>query len=358
MEDTEPQTGRGSTSTGPLAVSTVDYHTAGEPFRIVSGGVRALRGATVLDRRRDARLHLDHVRRLLVDEPRGHADMYGCFVTEPDDAGADLGVVFFHNEGYSTACGHGTIALVTWALESGLVPGAPDGETVVTVDAPSGRLRCRARCEGRRVRSVVFRNVPSFVLARGVRVPTRAGELVVDVAYGGAFYGSLDVAQLGLRVEPSALPDLIELQRTLRPALEGLLDVRHPDTPELEGVYGVVFHEEGPGVRETESRPEPMELTQRNVTVFADGEVDRSPCGSGTSARLALLHAEGRLTRGAPLRHLGILGTEFVARVVEETVVGDRPAVVTEVEGSAHLTGRHHFVLRADDPLGTGFRLR
>ena len=322
------------------AISTIDYHTAGEPFRIVTGGVRPLRGRTILEKRRDALEHLDHVRRLLVHEPRGHADMYGCFVTEPEDGGADLGVVFFHNEGYSTACGHGTIALVTWALETGIV-GGPE----VVVDAPSGRLPCVASCRDGRVERVRFRNVPSFVLATGLEI----SGVKLDVAYGGAFYGSVDVRDLGLRVRAADLPRLIALQRELRPAVEAALDVVHPLEPELRGLYGVIFYEE---------EPEAPELRQRNVAVFADGEVDRSPCGSGTSARLALLHAASRIGDGEPLRHISIVDTEFVGRVVATTEVAGRPAVVTEVEGSAYPTGRHEFVLAEGDPLGAGFLLR
>jgi proline racemase/trans-L-3-hydroxyproline dehydratase len=312
------------------SITTVDYHTGGEPFRIVTGGVEPLEGRTILEQRRFAEEQLDHVRRLLVYEPRGHADMYGCFVTEPEDGGADLGVVFFHNAGYSTACGHGTIALVTWAIESGLLQG-PE----VVVDVPSGRLQTEARVENGRVASVRFRNVPAFVHARGL---TAAGR-EVDVAFGGAFYASLEE-----QVEPAELPRLIELGRAIKSDLEQTHAIVHPDEPELRDVYGVIFWQD------ESAKP----LTQRNVTVFADGEVDRSPCGSGTSARLALLHDEGRLATGEPLRHLSIVGSEFTGRVVEETPAG----VVTEIEGSAHLTGRHEFVLEPDDELGEGFLLR
>jgi len=339
---------------GPLEVETVDYHTGGEPFRIVVGGVPPLAGTTVLERRRFAREQLDHFRRLLVFEPRGHADMYGCHVVPPNDDGAHLGAVFFHNEGYSTACGHGTIALVTWALESGRIA-VSGAETEVTVDVPSGRLACVARWDAARgrVAAVRFANVPSFVLATGVPVATSHGTLEVDVAYGGAFYGSVEVGTLGLAVDRASLPALVDLQRQLRPALDASLDVVHPEEPELRGIYGVTWWQDEP-----DAPGDDAALTQRNVTVFADGEVDRSPCGSGTSARLALLHASGRLATGGVLRHRSIVDSAFSGRVTGETSVAGRPAVLTEVEGSAHLVGRSRFVLDPADPLGTGFLLR
>ncbi len=330
--------------TGPI--STVDYHTGGEPFRIVTGGVPALEGRTVLERRRWAVEHLDHVRRLLVNEPRGHADMYGCFVTPPDDDGADLGVVFFHNEGYSTACGHGTIALVTWAIDSGRMPSDP-GYVEIGVDVPSGRLACTAWIDDAgRVAAVSFVNVPSFVLARDVTIATSRGPLTLDVAFGGAFYGSLDVRTLDLAITPVDLPALIALQRELRPALERAVEAVHPLKPELRDIYGVTFWE-------------PLrDGVQRNVTVFADGEVDRSPCGSGTSARLAILHARGEIAVGDRLEHRSIVDTTFDGWVVGETDVAGRPAVVTKVEGSAYRTGEHTFTLDERDPIGTGFLLR
>lgn len=332
-------------------VRTVDYHTGGEPFRIVVDGAPELVGGTVLERRHWAAGHVDDIRHLLVDEPRGHADMYGAFVTPPNDPGADLGVVFFHNEGYSTACGHGTIALVTWALESGRLP-AREPKTTVVVDAPSGRLTCTASVRAGRVEQVTFRNVPSFVVARAAAIPTTVGVITADVAYGGAFYASVDVRSLGLDVSRSSLPALIRLQRELRPALDAALDPVHPDEPALHGIYGVIFWQ-----------PEPdeagAEIVQRNVTVFADGEVDRSPCGSGTSARLALLDVSGELARGARLRHRSIVDSVFEGRVVGDgPQIGANPSVTTEVTGSAFRTGSHEFVLDPSDPLGTGFLLR
>jgi len=326
---------------GRVLLEAVDYHTAGEPFRIVTGGVPPLEGTTILEKRRFAAEQLDDVRRVLVYEPRGHADMYGCFVTEPEDDGADLGVVFFHNAGYSTACGHGTIALVTWALESGRLSG-DRSEARVVVDVPSGRLETVARIDEGRVVAVRFRNVPSFVTARGLQ----AAGVSADVSFGGAFYASVEAP---FPVEPGNLPRFIELGREVKRGLEAGRDFVHPLEPELRGVYGVIFWQ-GEGVGPP--------LVHRNVTVFADGEVDRSPCGSGTSARLALLDAEGVLPRGAQLVHRSVIGTEFRARVVGDAEVDAIPAVVTEVEGSAHYTGRHEFALDPTDPLGEGFLLR
>jgi proline racemase len=319
-----------------MVVTTTDYHTAGEPFRIVTAGAPEIPGATVRERRSFAQGSeaVDAVRRLLCHEPRGHADMYGCFPVAPDDDGADLGVLFWHKDGYSTACGHGTIALGAWAVESGLVEAAPDGETEVTIDVPSGRVTARVRCAGGAVESIVFRNVPAFSVARGVQ----AGRVRADVSYGGAIYASVAAADLGLAVTPDRLAELIAAGREVKLALEGTDVARHPEDERLSGIYGTIIWE-------------PVgELHQRNVTIFADGEVDRSPCGSGTSARVALLDLEP----GQVLRHDSIVGTTFSAWVAERTPEG----VVTEVEGTAFRTGDHRFVLDPRDALGTGFVLR
>jgi proline racemase len=297
---------------------TTDYHTAGEPFRIVVEGGPVPDGATVRERRESAArsAEAERVRRLLCHEPRGHADMYGCFLVPPDDDGADLGVLFWHKDGYSTACGHGTIALGAWAVESGRIAAPDDGEVDVTIDVPSGRVVARVRMRAGAVESVVFVNVPSYVVSRGE----------IDLAYGGALYASVPAARFGLRVVPEDLSDLIAAGRRVKAELG------------RDDLYGTILWEElGP-------------LHQRNVTVFADGEVDRSPCGSGTSARCALLG----LKEGEVLRHDSIVGTTFLARIVGETEEG----VLTEVEGTAHRTGEHVFVLDPRDELGTGFVLR
>jgi proline racemase len=323
-----------------MEIAATDYHTAGEPFRIVAAGVVDIPGETVAARREHAARSddVDRVRRLLCHEPRGHADMYGGFLVPPDDEGADLGVLFWHKDGYSTACGHGTIALGAWAVESGRVSAPADGEVDVTIDVPSGRVVARVRRRAGAVESVVFRNVPSFVVARGVP----ADSVEVDVAFGGAMYAFVPAERLGLRVVPENVSELIAAGRRVKRALNGTGVARHPTDHRLSGIYGTVIHEQlGP-------------LHQRNVAIFADGEVDRSPTGSATSARTALLAADGALDSWETWRNESIVGTSFQARAIGEAPEG----LLTEVEGTSFRTGEHRFVLDPRDPLGTGFVLR
>jgi proline racemase len=328
-------------------ITTVDYHTAGEPFRIVTGGAPEIPGASVLERRGAAATGAaDRVRALLCNEPRGHADMYGCFLVPPDDDGASLGALFWHKDGFSTACGHGTIALGAYAVDAGLVDAPDDGEVDVTIDVPSGRVGAVVNRADGRTRSVAFRNVASYPLARGLTVSTSRGDLTVDLSYGGAIYASARAADLGLALTPERLTELVAVGREVRDALNATDAARHPTEPRLDGVYGTIWFDD---LGRTPDGPH-----QRNCTVFADGEVDRSPCGSGTSARLALLHADGAIGPGEVLRHDSVIGTTFTARVLGEVDGG----VATEVRGAAYRTGHHTFELDPDDPLGVGFQLR
>lgn len=343
-------------------VRTTDYHTAGEPFRIVdlaAAGLPPLPGDTVAERR--ATLlgpggdgtaprpgPLDGLRRLLVQEPRGHAGMYGGFVVPPDDDGAHLGVLFWHKDGYSTACGHGTMALGAWAVDSGRVTVPEDGRDVeVRIDVPSGRVTATVHRAGGRTTGVTFRNVPARVTGRGVPVATSRGTVAVDLAHAGACYASVAARDLGLRVDRADLPGLVAVGREIRAALAGHPATRHPDDPLLSGVYGVILYEELPDT--------PAGPRQRNVTVFADGQIDRSPCGSGTSTRLALLADEGRLKEGDTLTHASLVDTVFTGRIAPG---GETPeGLVTTVTGSAHRTGEHLFTLDPYDTLGSGFPL-
>ena len=338
--------------TATSAVSVTDYHTAGEPFRIVTAGQPEIPGTTVLERREYARssAEVERVRKLLVNEPRGHADMYGGFLVPPDDDGADFGVLFWHKDGYSTACGHGTIALGAWAVNTGRVAAAADGDTDVVIDVPSGRVTARVSRAGGRVSAVSFRNVASYVIARKVPVDTSRGRVLADISYGGASYASVDASSVGLAVTAAHYPDLIAIGREIKWALNDGPWARHPSDRRLDGIYGTILVDD---FGQAAAGPH-----QRNVTVFADGEVDRSPCGSGTSARIALLAEDGRLGIGQTLTHESIIGTTFLGRIVAEVEADGRSGLITEVEAMAYQTGTATFTLDRDDPLGTGFLLR
>ncbi len=333
-------------------IRTTDYHTAGEPFRIVIDGVPEISGANVRDRRATAQSSddIDRVRRVLCHEPRGHADMYGCFVVPPDDDGADFGVLFWHKDGYSTACGHGTIALGAWAADTARVPMPDDGTADVTIDVPSGRVIARVQRAGGRTTQVTFRNVASYVVARGVKVDTSVGPVVVDLSWGGALYASLRAADVGMRVHIDQYPQLVALGREVKWALNDTEHATHPTDPRLSGVYGTILFDD---LGDTAEGPE-----QRNLTIYADGAADRSPCGSGTAARVALLAHDGRIREGQTLLHRSIVDTTFSARIVERTTVDGTEAIIPEVDGMAYRTGEHTFTVDERDPVGSGFTLR
>ena len=328
--------------------STIECHTAGEPLRIVTGGIPHIQGATILERRRWAQEHLDYVRRALMHEPRGHADMYGCYVTPPVTSDADLGVIFMHNEGYSTMCGHGVIALAAAAVATGMIiPATP--ETRVGMDTPAGFVEAFVEWDGQKVGRTRFRNVPSFLYKRDLTIETPSfGALTVDVAFGGAFYAYLDAAQAGLTVKSSDYRQLIQLGDEVKHSVETAIQVVHPLEPDLHGIYGTII--DGP--------PAQPGADQVNVCIFADREVDRSPTGTGTAGRVAQLYTRGRLKIGQPFVNESIIGTRFVGRVLEETTVGDLPAVIPEISGQGYIVGFAQWLVDPNDPVAEGFFLR
>lgn len=304
----------------------------------------------MLERRAWAGKHQDHLRRALMYEPRGHLDMYGALLTEPERPDSHAGVLFMHNAGFSTMCGHGIIAVATIAVERGLLTPGGDAGSII-LDAPAGQIRARADVtteDGRtRVERVSFINVPSFVLASAV--PVRVGGRVVpaDVAFGGAFYAIVDAEAAGIPVIPERLTDLRRVGMEIKREVESAMTVAHPEEPGLQGIYGTIFT--APAAR--------AGADLRNVTIFADAEVDRSPCGTGTCAVLAVLDAMGLVDPGRPFVHESIIGTTFSARVVSRAQVSGLDAIVPELTGDAWITGEHTFLVQAADPLAKGFRI-
>lgn len=323
-------------------ISVVDMHTGGEPLRIFTGGLPPLPGKTVLEKRAHFRKHFDHLRTGTMWEPRGHADMYGAVLTRSADA--DFDVFFLHNEGYSTMCGHAIIALTKFAIETGLV-----NKTELEINVPAGRIQSLAELRDGRVERATFRNVPSFLYLRqrSVAVPG-IGEVRFDVAYGGAFYAIVDAAEIGLPLVPDAASDLIDRGRRIKHAVAAAFPIEHPFESELSFLYGTIFT--GPAhVRGHHSR---------NVCIFADGELDRSPTGSGVSARAALHVAKGELQIGDTAVIESILGSTMSVRALERTHFGGHEAIVPQVSGTAHFTGRGEFWFDPLDPLAGGFLLR
>ena len=337
-----------------VRLKTIDAHAAGEPLRLIVEGFPSPRGRTMLEKREWVRTHADHLRRALMLEPRGHGDMYGAILTEPASPGSHAGVLFMHNEGYSTMCGHGIVAVTTIALERGLIMPGPDGTTVV-YDAPAGTIRARARIGAGeageagtvRVESVAFTNVPSFVLHGGLAVKLASRTIRADVAFGGAFYAIVDSEAVGLPIDAAHLPELRRVGMEIKHAIEAAQTIVHPLEAGLSGIYGTIFT--GP--------PSDEGADLRNVTIFADAEVDRSPCGTGTAAVMAVIDAMGLLSEDRPFVHESLIGTRFNGRVISRTLVGEHQAIVPEIEGSAWITGEHTFVIDQRDPLREGFRI-
>jgi trans-L-3-hydroxyproline dehydratase len=291
--------------------------------------------------------HLDFFRRVLLWEPRGHADMYGAILCPPVSPDADYGVLFLTNEGYSTMCGHGIIALTTALIETGALA-RTEPETRVTYDSPAGLIRARATIEQDRVTSVAFENVPAFRLAANLTIDMSRGAVPVDVCFGGAFYALVDATAVGTAVVPERVSELIELGMEVKRAVETAMEVRHPLEPELCGIYGTIMSDE----------PRCPGSHGRNITIFAESEVDRSPCGTGTSAKLAARFADGRIGLGEPYVHESVIDTVFTGQVIGETRVGDMPAVLTEIRGRGFITGFHTFVVDPEDPTREGFLIR
>lgn len=331
-----------------INISTIDAHTEGEPLRIITSGFPSLPGKTILEKRQLMKQKYDHIRRALIWEPRGHADMYGCLLTDPISQDGIVGVIFFHNEGYSTMCGHGIIALSTVLADTGLIP-ATGAVIELNIDTPAGRVLATAyRKEGKTVK-VSFLNVPSFVYLTDQEVDVPGlGLISYDIAFGGAFYAFCRAEDLELGLGPEDNRKLIEAGLRIKHAIAATTEIRHPFEKELGFLYGTIFT--GPAQNPSHH--------SRNVCVFAEGEIDRSPTGTGVSARAALHHARDELEIDQPFVVESILGTCFTGRIAATTPFGPYDAVIPEITGTAHITGRHEFLIDPSDPLKFGFFLR
>jgi trans-L-3-hydroxyproline dehydratase len=331
-----------------IKIKTIESHAAGEPLRVIVDGLPAIPGHTILERRRYLINNLDFLRTALMWEPRGHADMYGAIITEPTSAGSDVGVIFLHNEGYSTMCGHGVIALVTVLLETGIIDKGGDHPTI-KLDTPAGLVTATAHREGRRIKEVSFQNVPSFVYLSGqtVNVP-ELGTIHFDIAFGGAFYAFVNAEELQAGLEADDFRQLIDLGVRIKKSVMDSIPIRHPFEDDLSFLYGTIFV----------GKPLSPGHHSRNVCIFADGEVDRSPTGTGVSARAAIHHFKNELSINEPFTLESIIGTCFTGKVLQTREYGGYEAVVPEVTGSANIVGMSEWLLDPQDPLRNGFILR
>lgn len=327
-------------------MTAVDSHTEGMPTRVVTSGFGPIPGSTMFERREYVEHHLDHLRTFLMFEPRGHGSMSGAVLLPPTDPEADLGVVFIEVSGCLPMCGHGTIGTCTVAIETGLVPKV-EPCTYLTLDTPAGRVRAEATVRDGKVKSVMIRNVPAFLYRRDVDVEVPGhGRVTLDIAYGGNFYGILPAEAVGLRLDKGEAPALVDMGMRIMEAVAEQVRIEHPLNPGIDEIKHTMF-----------TGPADVDGAHaKNTVVIYPGTLDRSPCGTGTSARMAQLHARGQLGLNRPFVHESIIGSLFTGTLVEEVdLTPETRAVVPTIEGRAWITGFQHFVLDPEDPYPAGF---
>ena len=331
-----------------LQIKTIDLHTGGEPLRVIYQGLPEIKGSTILEKRKYFKQNLDHIRTGIMFEPRGHADMYGAIITEPTTSNADFGTFFMHNEGYSTMCGHAIIALTKLVFDTGMITKNGDTPELI-IDAPPGQIRAKAYRNNNMVEKVSFVNVPSFVLYQNESIfVEEIGDVNFDVAFGGAFYAFVDAEELNINLTTDNYIQLIDWGRKIKLAIMKKYPITHPFEEDLSFLYGTIFT----------GRALTPHHHSRNVCVFADGEVDRSATGSGVSARAALHYSKGELHVGETITIESILGSTMDVKVEALTSYGPYSAVIPEVSGTAHITGKNEFWFDPNDPLKEGFIFR
>jgi trans-L-3-hydroxyproline dehydratase len=331
-----------------LKIKTIDAHTAGEPLRIILEGFPKIKGKTIQEKRKYMKENLDHLRTALMFEPRGHADMYGTIITEPVNKGSDFGVLFLHNEGYSTMCGHGIIALTKVVVQTGMIE-TKEPITQIKIDTPAGVVTSFAKVKDGEIESVYFHNVPSFVLTTDLEFEVVGiGKVKFDIAFGGAFYAFVNADEIGIGLKEKNFRELIKKGMAIKNAVMRSFPIKHPFEEDLNFLYGTIFY----------GKPHSEDADSRNVCIFAEGEVDRSPTGTGVSARIALHYAKGEININQPMVIESIIGTKFTGLVHDTTKFGEYDAVIPQVEGNAFITGKHDFIIDPEDPLKEGFILR
>jgi trans-L-3-hydroxyproline dehydratase len=344
-----------------LTINTLECHTGGEPLRIITRGFPELKGETILAKRRDCQLSYDDLRRALIFEPRGHADMYGAIITQAERTDSHFGAIFIHNEGYSTMCGHAVIALAKCAVESGVVK-QTGNITEVIIDVPCGQIHAQAFAENDSKPNIItkvnFNSVPSFVYATKQSVKVEdIGTVNFDIAFGGAFYAYVQASSLGLILTPKYQEKLINYGKKIKDAIMNTMTIEHPFEPDLSFLYGVIFVEEN-----TEYDSSANKIHSRNVCIFADGELDRSPTGSGVSGRIALHVAKAEVPLHQSIIIESILGSQFKVQAIESLTYGKNKqsyyAVTAQVTGEAFIYGKAQWLINQDDPLKHGFLLR
>jgi len=334
-----------------LQIKTIDMHTGGEPLRVIIDGFPELKGNSVLERRRYCKENHDELRTALMFEPRGHADMYGCILVPPNDEEGDFGILFLHNEGYSTMCGHAIIAISTLAVEMKWIEGK-EGDNILKIDAPCGRITSFTNVKDGKVTGVRFHCVPSFVVGLDRSAEVKGlGKITYDLAYGGAFYAYVDMAKndLDFNLSPAYYQKLISAGMAIkREVMKDDKEIKHPFEEDLGFLYGTIFIGDS-------DKPE---VDSKNVCVFAEGEVDRCPTGSGVSGRMAIHYARNEIGLGETMTIESITASVFKGSVISEADYGAYRAVIPQVEGTANITGMHTFCIDPDEPMKNGFILR
>ena len=328
-------------------IYTVESHTMGEPLRLVVGGFPNLVGKTIPEKREYFIEHYDHLRKAIMLEPRGHKDMFGAILTQPTMPEADIGVIFMHGEGFHNMCGHGTIATNTILVETGMVE-VQEPVTTIKMEAPAGLVTVHVNVEQGRAKSVSFENVPAFLYKEGAEVDVPGyGKLKIDISFGGSFFAIIDAKQLGIDICPENSSKLVDAGMAIIHAANEQIKVQHPELEHIKTIDLCEIY--GPAKSE--------DADMQNITVF-DGQIDRSPCGTGTSAKVATLWAKGELQIGEEFVDESVINTKFIGKALRETQVGPYKAIIPEITGSAYITGHSQFFIDENDPVKYGFSLQ